>query len=75
VRLLGAAIETDFANSTTDTIYYDYKAHKKAYLKAISSLPRDQAETLKTSFAQWEKFEKNVNSPEIIGRPGQHPGE
>jgi hypothetical protein len=38
-------------------------------------LPRDQAETLKTSFAQWEKFEKNVNSPEIIGRPGQHPGE
>ncbi len=60
IELLAAASDIDFANSTTDTVYFDYKTNKKLYKEAISRLSsQEEKETILESFKDWEEFEKN----------------
>lgn len=59
VRFLGASIEYDFANSNTNTIYFDYKTFKKAYVAEINKLERTQRAQVKEAFADWEQYEKD----------------
>ncbi len=64
VAFLAASFAADFANSNTNTIYYDYKAHKSAYLKEINKLKGSVRSELIEAFKDWEAFERNAGSPE-----------
>lgn len=70
VALLAAAIDADFANSLTSTIYYDYKSNKAEYVAVIKSIKsKETRERITESFKMWEEFDKKKDDPAITGRP------
>lgn len=64
VAFLAASYEADLANSNTDTIYFDYKANKPAYLAEINKLKGNIRLKLIEAFRNWEDFERKANLPE-----------
>lgn len=61
VDFLAATIETDFANSNTDSVFDDFKVNKKAYLVEINKISDKtiKAEIL-DAFESWSDLEKEA---------------
>jgi hypothetical protein len=61
VSFISASIDADFANSNTNTVYYDYKANQKAYDTEIGKLAsKDTQKKLREAFKDWAEFEKDA---------------
>lgn len=65
VNFLAATIDSDFANSNTDSVYDDFKAHKKAYLAEIGKI-KDKSikDEILDAFDAWSEAEKDSQKSE-----------
>jgi hypothetical protein len=57
---LAASFAADITNSNIDTIYYDYKSHKSAYLKEIRKLTGGVRSGLIEAFQGFEASERDA---------------
>ena len=65
VEFMTASTDTDFANSNPDTLYFDYKAHKKDYTDEINKIKSKTArEEIMEAFKGLEEFERDAEKPE-----------
>ncbi|KYG65618.1 hypothetical protein AZI86_00630 [Bdellovibrio bacteriovorus] len=61
VDFLAATIDTDFANSNTDSVYDDFKVNKKAYLAEINKITDKKIkEEIIEAFDSWADLEKEA---------------
>lgn len=68
VKFIAATIETDFANSNTDSLSDDFAANKKTYLAEINKLPnKDTREEILEAFDAWAELAKDNGKSETQG--------
>jgi hypothetical protein len=59
IQFIPSSMKADFANSSYDTLYYDFKANRAAYLNEIERLPSaSEKKEMKEAFFSLEESEK-----------------
>lgn len=74
VQFIAATIDTDFANSNTDSTYDHFKANKKAYLAEIAKIDnKDTREEIIDAYDSWAEAEKDAGKKDVDEEAGTMP--
>lgn len=74
VQFIAATIDTDFANSNTDSTYDDFKANKKAYLAEIAKIKdKETREEIIDAYDGWAEAEKDAAKEDVDEESGTIP--